>query len=74
VPVLKSIAYLVNGCYKMLFGKAWHYNPKKMKELVALDWSVHDGVDPWPQGFSPQFSLQEGFDEAIAYYLEKKWI
>ncbi len=74
VPILKTISYIMNGIYKLLFRKAWHYNPKKMKELVALDWSVHEGTEPQAGTFVPQFDIERGFQEAIDYYKAHSWI
>ena len=72
--LVRNISLLVNSFYNKVLGRSWHYNPPKIRELLATDWTVHKTEDQNLLEFEPSFTLESGFQEAIDYYKEKNWL
>lgn len=72
--LVKKISLLVNSFYNKVLGKSWHYNPPKIKELLATNWTIHQTADQELLDFSPTYTLETGFQEAIDDYRQKNWL
>lgn len=72
--LVRNISLVVNTFYNKVLGKSWHYNPPKIKELLATDWTIHETEEQGLLEFEPTFTLENGFREAIDYYKEKNWL
>ncbi len=72
--LVRNISLLVNMFYNKVLGKSWHYNPPKIRELLATDWTIHQTEDQGLLEFEPIYTLEKGFQEAINYYKEKNWL
>lgn len=72
--LVRNISLLVNLFYNWVLGKSWHYNPPKIRELLATDWTIHTSEDQRLLEFEPTYTLESGFEEAIHYYKEKNWL
>ena len=49
-------------------------NEDKMKELTAADWSCSIAKLQQETGYKPQYDLESGMAETVAWYKENKWI
>ena len=72
--LVQNISLFVNWFYNAVLGKSWHYNPPKIRELLATDWTIHSSQDHELLEFEPKYTLENGFEEAIAFYIEKNWL
>ncbi len=72
--LVRNISLGVNVFYNKVLGKSWHYNPPKIRELLATDWTIHETAEQDLLEFEPAFTLESGFQEAIDYYKEKNWL
>lgn len=72
--LVRNISLWINTIYNKVLGKSWHYNPSKIRELLATDWTIHDNDEQGLLNFEPTFTLESGFQEAIDYYKEKNWL
>ncbi len=72
--LVKAVSSTVNWWFNRVLGKSWHYNPAKIRELIAVDWTIHDHPDQKLLKFAPQYSLESGFEEAIRFYKDKGWL
>lgn len=72
--LVRNISLNVNTFYNQFLGKSWHYNPPKIRELLATDWTIHKTEDQSLLEFAPKYTLESGFQEAIDYYREKFWL
>lgn len=72
--LVRNISLLVNWFYHKVLGRSWHYNPPKIKELLAIDWTIHETEDQQLLDFKPKYTLESGFQEAITYYRQKNWL
>lgn len=72
--LVRNISLFVNWFYNTILGKSWHYNPPKIRELLATDWTIHETEDQQLLDFQPRYTLENGFEEAITYYRQKNWL
>ncbi len=72
--LVKAVSLGINGIYNHVLNRSWHYNPPKVRELTATDWSIHDHPDQKLLNFAPEYSLRSGFAEAIEYYKKNGWL
>jgi len=71
--IVKTISYAVNWVYNNVFNKSWHYNPAKIRELTATDWTIAEEDLQKSINFTPDFKLDQGFEEAVSFYRENGW-
>lgn len=64
--LLRTVA--VAGDIGRGFGAASMLNSQKLRELRHLDWSVTDDERAQVPGWTPRFSLDAGFADAVAWY------
>ena len=73
--LIKFVSLGINSIYNSIFKKSWHYNPSKIRELLAKDWTIDQGEKQLQQvNFKPKFSLAEGFKESVEFYRTNKWL
>ena len=72
--LVKAVSSTVSWVYNKILRKSWHYNPPKIRELTATDWTIHDHPDQKLLNFAPKYSLDEGFAEAIDFYKKENWL
>ena len=72
--LVKAVSYSVNWVYNKILRKSWHYNPPKIRELTATDWTIHEHPDQKLLNFAPKYSLDKGFSEAIDFYKKENWL
>lgn len=70
--VLRAVA--MAGDVARLFGSAAMLNSQKLRELRHADWSVADAERARPPGWTPEFDLQSGFADAVAWYRRAGWL
>lgn len=70
--LLSGIA-LVGDLSKAL-GFASMLSSQKLRELRHPDWAVSPSEMAQPEGWSPQFDLDAGFANAVAWYRERGWL
>lgn len=71
--IVKSISYSINWFYNKILKKSWLYNPSKIQELLATDWTVRPQSNG-SEEFLPIHTIESGFEEAIADYKQRGWI
>ena len=71
-PLLHSVAML--GDIARLFGYANMLTSEKLRELRHLDWSISTTERARVPGWSPQFSLEAGFADAVSWYRSVGWL
>ncbi|MGQ0619027.1 MAG: NAD-dependent epimerase/dehydratase family protein [Panacagrimonas sp.] len=57
-----------------LFGSANMLNSQKLRELRHPDWSVAPGELAQVPGWTPEFDLDAGFADAVAWYRAEGWL
>ncbi|MBC7889351.1 MAG: NAD(P)-dependent oxidoreductase [Ferruginibacter sp.] len=73
MPLVKMLAYILettNGWLK----KPSVINREKLQELAAKNWICDISKAKKELAFSPQFDLQSGLEDSIAWYVKNKWI
>lgn len=71
-PLLHSVAML--GDIARLFGHANMLTSDKLRELRHLDWSIPTTELARVPGWSPQYSLEAGFADAVHWYRSVGWL
>ncbi|HKY89450.1 MAG TPA: NAD(P)-dependent oxidoreductase [Nevskiaceae bacterium] len=72
IAVLKSVA--LAGDVGRLLGSANMLNSQKLREIRHPDWSVAPGELARAPGWSPAFSIDAGFADAVAWYRANGWL
>lgn len=70
--LLRTVA--AAGDVARLFGRANMLNSEKLRELRHADWSVPQAEWARPEGWSPIYTLDEGFGNAVAWYRRAGWL
>jgi nucleoside-diphosphate-sugar epimerase len=70
--LLRGVAWL--GDIARLCGSASMLNSQKLRELRHLDWSVPPNERAVPAGGAPQFDIDRGFADAVAWYRANGWL
>ena len=70
--VLQGVALL--GDLARLAGSASMLNSQKLRELRHLDWGVAQHELAKPPGWAPDFDLDSGFSDAVAWYRAAGWL
>jgi nucleoside-diphosphate-sugar epimerase len=70
--VLRSVALI--GDLGRLLGTANMLNSQKLRELRHPDWSVPDTELARAQGWTPRFTLEAGFVDAVDWYRGAGWL
>ncbi len=71
-PLLRGVALV--GDVARLFGTANMLTSEKLRELRHPDWSVPEEDRAQPAGWTPAYSLAEGFGNAVAWYRRAGWL
>jgi 2-alkyl-3-oxoalkanoate reductase len=71
-PLLRSLA--LAGDTARLFGSANMLTSEKLRELRHPDWSVPAQQWARPAGWVPNYTLPEGFANAVAWYQRAGWL
>jgi nucleoside-diphosphate-sugar epimerase len=70
--LLRAVAW--SGDCARLFGVSAMLNSQKLRELSHLDWSVAPAERAQPVGWSPRFTLAQGFADTVAWYRRAGWL
>lgn len=70
--LLRGIAWV--GDVARLGGSAAMLNSQKLRELRHADWGVSAAELARPEGWSPQFEIETGFADAVAWYRSAGWL
>lgn len=70
--LLRGVALL--GDAGRLLGSASMLNSQKLRELRHPDWSVAPGELARVPGWAPEFDLEAGFADAVAWYRAEGWL
>jgi nucleoside-diphosphate-sugar epimerase len=62
------------GDIARLFGHANMLTSDKLRELRHLDWSIPTTELARVPGWSPQYSLEAGFADAVHWYRSVGWL
>jgi len=62
------------GDVARLFGKANMLTSEKLRELRHPDWTLRAGEQARPHGWTPAYTLPEGFAHAVAWYRRAGWL
>ena len=73
LAVLKIISFICGESAK-LFGKTSTLNPDKYKIMKQRNWRCDIASLTEELGYRPQYSLEEGVKETIAWYRKEKWL
>ena len=49
-------------------------NSQKLRELRHAEWGVSPAELARPEGWSPQFDIDTGFADAVAWYRSAGWL
>jgi nucleoside-diphosphate-sugar epimerase len=71
-PLLRTVA--LAGDIGKLFGSSNMLNSQKLRELRHPDWSVHEAERARANGWSPRFTLEAGFVDAVDWYRKAGWL
>ncbi len=72
LALLRSVAAV--GDVGRLLGSANMLSSQKLREIRHPDWSVSAAELAQAPGWAPQFSLEAGFADAVAWYRQKGWL
>jgi nucleoside-diphosphate-sugar epimerase len=72
VALLHTVAMV--GNLARLFGTANMLTSEKLRELRHADWSVPETQWARPAGWTPTYTLPEGFANAVAWYRRAGWL
>lgn len=70
VKLIASVAQSVSR----LKNQASALNIEKLKELTAANWNCSIEEAKIDLGFYPQYNLQKGLTETLAWYKANKWL
>jgi nucleoside-diphosphate-sugar epimerase len=70
--VLSGVALL--GDLARILGSASMLSSQKLREIRHPDWSVSPSELARPPGWLPQFDLESGFSDAVAWYRSVGWL
>lgn len=70
--LLKGVALI--GDVARLAGSASMLNSQKLRELRHADWGVARDALAKPPGWAPEFDLDRGFADAVAWYRAAGWL
>lgn len=70
--LLRTVATV--GDVGRLLGSANMLNSQKLRELRHPDWSVAPGELAHAPGWAPEFTLDTGFADAVAWYRAEGWL
>lgn len=73
LPILKAISY-VAGYTARLFGKTSTLNPDKYKIMKQRNWRCDISHLREDLGYEPEYLLDKGVKETIAWYKANKWL
>lgn len=71
-PLLQAVA--LAGDAAQLFGRAAMLNSQKLRELRHPDWAVKPEELAAAPGWTPEFGLDAGFADAVAWYRRAGWL
>lgn len=71
---LVKAAAVVNEKTAMLFGEATTFNSEKYRIMKQRNWACN--ISPLKEdiGFHPRYTLKEGLETTIAWYLKEQWL
>lgn len=72
VSLLQGVAWF--GDLARALGVASMLSSQKLRELRHPDWGVSSGELAAPAGWAPQFDLDRGFADAVAWYRSAGWL
>ena len=72
VALLKTAA--LAGDVGRLFGNANMICSQKLRELRHCDWTVSAGEHARPAGWTPRFTLSQGFADTVRWYRAAGWL
>lgn len=70
--LLRGVAWI--GDIARLGGSASMLNSQKLRELRHADWGVSTAELARPPGWSPEFDIDSGFADAVAWYRKAGWL
>ncbi|MGJ7581195.1 NAD-dependent epimerase/dehydratase family protein [Variovorax sp. RHLX14] len=70
--LLRGVALI--GDIARLAGSASMLNTQKLRELRHADWAVAPGELARPTGWAPEFDIDSGFADAVAWYRAAGWL
>ncbi len=73
MPLIRSLAFFLettNGWLK----KPSVINREKLNELAAKNWICDISKAKKELGYTPEFDLQSGLEDAITWYTKNKWL
>ena len=70
--LLRGVALI--GDLARLGGSASMLNTQKLRELRHADWAVAPGELARPTGWAPEFDIDSGFADAVAWYRAAGWL
>jgi 2-alkyl-3-oxoalkanoate reductase len=73
-PVALLRAAALAGDVGRLLGSANMLSSQKLRELRHLDWSVPEAERALPAGWTPRYSLVDGFAHTVAWYQRAGWL
>ena len=72
LPLLRGVA--LAGDFGRVLGSANMLNSQKLRELRHPDWSVSPQERAQAPGWAPEFSIDAGFADAVAWYRAEDWL
>ena len=72
--IVKYISRLINFFYKVILQRPWMYNPRKISEILADDWTVTIPEYQKKLEFQFKYDLSTGFKQTIEDYKSQKLI
>lgn len=73
MPVIKGLAWTLEKTLGF-FNKVPALNIDKINEITALNWACNIDQIQKDLGFVPDYQLENGLNEAIAWYKDNKWL
>ena len=70
--LLRTIA--LAGDVARVCGSAAMLNSQKLREIRHPDWSIPPAQMARPAGWTPEFGLESGFADAVAWYRAAGWL
>ena len=70
--LLRGVALI--GDLARFAGSASMLNTQKLRELQHADWAVAPGELARPPGWAPEFDIDSGFADAVAWYRAAGWL
>ena len=72
-PIVRALAYSMEKSFG-LFGKIPTLNIERVKEFESTNWNVYTEDLFRDFNFKPQYDLERGVKETIAWYKQEKWL